>query len=119
MGAPKYDAPKLAPLPVVINDVALIKDSLEASGFEIEVIGLIPEAPMTRTMALRKAGHFSRSAQEGDTLILYYSGHGAHRAGVDYIVPADAVLDDPAMFAEFLVPLDFFMRSKIARPTPS
>jgi Caspase domain len=105
LGVP--DAEHLSKLAMVSNDIALMRSALTHSKYAIEVAGLSPETRLTRTSFLRKLSQFAKSGREGDTLILYYSGHGLHYRGIDYIVPYDAVFDTPEILPEFLVPVDF------------
>jgi hypothetical protein len=105
LGVP--DADNLSKLPMVNGDIALVRSALESSNYAIETAGLTPETRLTRTQLLYRVRQFARSAQEGDTLILFYSGHGLHHEGLDYLVPVDGIFDDPDMLPQYLVPIDF------------
>jgi hypothetical protein len=107
IGVPKYDAQYIKDLPVVINDLNFLRKSLESSEYLVESQGIGDSFGLSRTRIVRAIRDFCDKADSGTTLIIYYSGHGIHHEGVDYLIPPDAFLDDPSMLSEYLIPLDF------------
>jgi hypothetical protein len=93
LGIPSCDAENVSKLSMVENDIVLMQSALKHSKYEIGTAGLSPETKLTRTNLLRRIRQFSKSSEEGETLIIYYSGHGLHYSGVDYVIPTDAAFD--------------------------
>ncbi|MCP4699000.1 MAG: caspase family protein [Gammaproteobacteria bacterium] len=106
VGIPCYDN-KDWNLPVIANDIQRLQTVLEKSDYAVEPH--CPKSPDTIACGrLRKIFTGAcRNAAAGETLLLYFSGHGGHYQGADYLVPADATLDDPESVKEYLLPLDF------------
>ena len=102
MGVREYKKPEIPNLPVVKHDLESIGRVLEDSGYEIRNIGLDDPKDVTRNTISEELHKACRQTQAGDTLILYFSGHGVHYKGKDYLVPWDATLDLPDLFDEYL-----------------
>lgn len=102
-----YDSDRIKNLSIVGNDIELMKSALEPSNYAIEIVGADPRSKLTRNNMVWTIRNFAKSASDGDTIIIYFTGHGIHFNGVDYVMPADAVFDDPENLSDYLVPLDF------------
>ncbi len=93
IGIAKYDRSEIADLPIVRRDVARLQSVLESSGYQVE-----PHCPgkgeggISRSRLRSLIGDACREATEGETLVIYFSGHGGHFNGEDCLVPCDADL---------------------------
>ncbi|MCP2336786.1 HD domain-containing protein [Actinomadura rupiterrae] len=90
---------------VVPRDVSLMADALSGSNYDLRVLGLDDDASGGRMRGeLRRA---CQDAPAGGTLLIYFSGHGVHLNGADYLVPSDAQLSGPdELDIRTLLPLD-------------
>jgi hypothetical protein len=104
IGVPEYENKKLD-LPVVRNDVENLHSSLEKSGFAVRTLGMGDKSETGRNKIAQALRRECRDAKGIETLILYFSGHGVHYEGKDYLVPSDAELDDPDL-EDYLVSTD-------------
>jgi hypothetical protein len=104
IGVPEYENKKLD-LPVVRNDVENLHSSLEKSGFIVRTLGMGDKSETGRNKIAQALRRECRDAKGIETLILYFSGHGVHYEGKDYLVPSDADLDDPDL-EDYLVSTD-------------
>jgi len=73
------------------SDAAEIARSLEEVGFEVELA-----LDLTRRELGRAITRFSSNAKEADISLFYFAGHGIEIDGRNYLVPIDALMDDPA-----------------------
>ena len=73
------------------SDAAEIARSLEEVGFEVELA-----LDLTRRELGRAITKFSSNAKEADISLFYFAGHGIEIDGRNYLVPTDALMDDPA-----------------------
>jgi len=106
IGVPEYESDAIDDLPIVCTDIETLHASLEKSGFSVRSVGTdgIPQTGRSKVLqALRRE---CKEAQGVETLLLYFSGHGMHYRGKDYLIPSDAVLDDADFVEEYLVPTD-------------
>ncbi|AMA54999.1 caspase family protein [Bradyrhizobium sp. CCGE-LA001] len=71
------------------NDAADVGAALKRSGFEPLVVTDLDQAAMQETVL-----RFARAARGADVALFYYSGHALQFAGVNYLVPIDAVVRD-------------------------
>ena len=62
----------------------------------VSVFDLIFETNLDQAGMQEAAIRFSREARSADVALFYYSGHALQYAGVNYLVPVDAVLRDEA-----------------------
>ncbi len=106
IGVPEYQIDTIADIPVVANDLEQLHSVLRESGYaEVKKLGTGDGLPSFNN--IRGAiEDFLAAADSGDTLLLYFSGHGCHFEATDYLFPADARITGPA-FHSYLVPLDF------------
>jgi uncharacterized caspase-like protein len=77
------------PLRNPANDAADVAASLRRSGFD-----LIFETDLDQAGMQDAEIRFAREARSADVALFYYSGHALQYAGVNYLVPVDAVLRD-------------------------
>jgi uncharacterized caspase-like protein len=78
-------------LPNPPHDAADVASAFKRIGFEtILVVNAAKNAMDEATI------QFSRAARTADVAVFYYSGHAMQFAGVNYLVPIDAVLHDEA-----------------------
>jgi len=71
------------------NDAADVAASLKRSGFDVMFEINLDQAGMQEATI-----RFAREARGADIALFYYSGHALQYAGVNYLVPVDAVLRD-------------------------
>lgn len=83
-------------LPNPANDAEDVAAALKSLGFEAMVAVDLDQAGM-QDAAIR----FAREAESADVALFYYSGHAMQFAGVNYLMPIDAVLDDEADLRRF------------------
>nr|MDJ0592011.1 caspase family protein [Pleurocapsa sp. MO_226.B13] len=94
-------------LEIVPNDIEILQQSLEKSGFKVQPLSSSDGKDVTKA-AIRKAiATIGKSDKKFDTLIIYFSGHGIHYQdqGKDYIVTGDASredLKDPDLCHDYL-----------------
>jgi Caspase domain/VHL beta domain len=84
------NAPRLPNPP---NDAEDVGAALKRSGFETILRVDLDKAGMDEA-----AIAFSRAARAADVAVFYYSGHAMQFAGVNYLMPVDARLNDEADF---------------------
>ncbi|NES23994.1 MAG: caspase family protein [Symploca sp. SIO3E6] len=106
IGVPEYESDRIEDLPVVCKDLEVLNSSLEQSGYLVRSLGGDNAAQLTRNRIINSLRRECREARGVDILLLYFSGHGLHYNGRDYLVPADAFLDDPEYIEEYLVSTD-------------
>jgi hypothetical protein len=104
LGAGEYDDPKIRPLPCVRSDLVEVGKWLEKRGYELDESCDLT-GRLTRSQLMDSVSGFLDSARDGDTLLVYLSGHGVHTEGMTYLVPSDARLGR-RKFSVFCVPLD-------------
>lgn len=82
------NAPKL---PNPANDASDVAAALAKSGFDI-----IFETNLDQLGMQEASIRFAREARSADVALFYYSGHALQFAGVNYLLPVDAVVRDEA-----------------------
>ena len=103
IGVPEYDDPGIPALPFVAQDLTRLGIALENVGYDVRV----HDAKQTDPSRIRRAvAQFCSSAQPGQQLLILLSGHGVHRNGKDYLVPASAWLG-ASDFTEDCLELNF------------
>jgi len=105
IGVPQYDVVE-PDLPVVRNDLQILDEALRSSRFEVRKLGDQDLYEPTYCRIRREIRSFCAQANEEDTLLIYFSGHGVHYDNKDYLIPSDATLDDPVNAKEYLIPVD-------------
>jgi len=106
VGVPEYESDAIANLPVVRRDIESLHGALERSGFSVRSLGTESTTQTGRSKILQAFRRECKESQGVETLLLYFSGHGMHYRGKDYLIPSDAILDDPDFVEEYLVPTD-------------
>ncbi|WP_035685647.1 caspase family protein [Bradyrhizobium sp. Cp5.3] len=76
-------------LPNPTNDAADVGAALKRAGFDPLVATDLDQAAMQEAVL-----RFARDARGADVALFYYSGHALQFAGVNYLVPVDAVVRD-------------------------
>ena len=106
IGVPNYFSKDIPGLDIVDQDLADMYAVLEKSNYivtPLDTDNLISLSSVNILAAIRRECQNTRNVE---TLLLYFSGHGLHYNGKDYLVPSDAILDDPALFEKSLVSVD-------------
>lgn len=106
IGVPEYDSDKIDNLLIVNQDIELLHSSLEKSGFSVRSLGTDGELTSTQNKIKQAIRKECKEAKNTDVLLLYFSGHGIHYQGKDYLVPSDADLDDAEAIQDYLIPTD-------------
>ncbi|MFG3024683.1 caspase family protein [Streptomyces sp. NPDC048254] len=89
IGASDYDAPGIAPLPFVPEDMAALGKALRQRSYDDVVIAR-PRKQVSANFVNLEVGRFLRRSRSGDTLLICLSGHGYHAGAQDYFLPEDA-----------------------------
>ena len=105
IGVSEYESDAIPDLPIVCQDLKSLHAALEKSGFAVRSLG---EDGLSygRSKILQTLRRECKAAQKLEILLLYFSGHGMHFRGKDYLIPSDAALDDAEAVEEYLVPID-------------
>ena len=106
IGVPEYDKEAIPNLPVVHNDIRDLASVLERSKYTVRKLGTGGGDPASRNNTRGAIEDALSEAGTGDTLLVYFSGHGAHYDGKDWLVPSDGRITGPK-FHDYLVHLDF------------
>jgi len=72
-----------------VNDATDVAAVLKRSGFDV-ALGLNLDQAAMQEATIR----FAREARDADVALFYYSGHALQFAGVNYLVPVDAIVHD-------------------------
>lgn len=88
IGNSQYSAQ--TPLRNPSSDASTIASSLEKIGFEVELA-----LDLSRRELGRSITKFSSRAKKSDISLFYFAGHGIEINGRNYLVPTDAMMDDP------------------------
>ena len=90
IGNSRYD---VRPLDNPTNDAQAI-DKVLKSGLEFDLVTL--KLNLRRDEMVRALQEFEREARGADIAIVFFAGHGAEFAGVNYLIPTDAKLEREA-----------------------
>ncbi len=71
------------------NDADDLASALKRVGFDVALERDLDKRGMERAIA-----QFARDARDADAALFYYAGHGLQHRGLNYLMPADARLDD-------------------------
>ena len=96
VGIAEYDDPGVRQLPFVTDALSAVGGALESRGYVVEDASG-PNGRVDRTELLIRVSKFIDSAERGDTLLVFLSGHGAHSDEVDYLIPSNASLAWPRL----------------------
>ncbi|MEL6130513.1 MAG: caspase family protein, partial [Cyanobacteria bacterium J06628_4] len=105
VGVPEYESSALEDLPVVRRDLEILHAAVEQSGYSVRTMGTEGIDQTGQNKLLRAFRRELLHARGLDVLLLYFSGHGIHYEGSDYLLPSDADFDDPA-FVQYLITPD-------------
>jgi phospholipase C len=83
-----------------VNDVFLMSQTLQRSGYDSAEIRLLLDERATHEEILRRLNWLVDDARPGDERVFFYSGHGAQ-------IPQYGPSDEPDHMDETLVPVDF------------
>ncbi len=107
LGVPRQESPAIASLSVVHRDLDIVADALRASRYEVTTIDLGSRYETSANHLRFSIGQFCKDEQsDGATLLLYFSGHGVHWEGLNWLVGCDARTDDLDDFRSGLVAAD-------------
>jgi len=105
IGVSTYIHYPAAPLPAVIADLNALEAALTDEGYRVDVLGKDPRAP-TFASVCNFLHDACTLARDGDTLLIYFSGHGVHHNGRDFLVPTDARLTSARLIPRNAVAVD-------------
>ncbi|MGO7532818.1 caspase family protein [Rhizobium leguminosarum] len=69
------------------NDIAVMRETLEAAGFDVSTLENGTRAKMSAALA-----SFEEKVADADIGLVYYSGHGVEVNGENFLIPVDAAL---------------------------
>src|SRR5450830_532104 len=87
-------------------DAEMVATTLKTLDPEFD-IRMVPANQRDRSGLLNAFEAFSASLTEGDVALVFYSGHGLERNGVNYLVPADAQLAEAGREGFEYISIDF------------
>ncbi|NEQ50957.1 MAG: hypothetical protein F6K11_12620 [Leptolyngbya sp. SIO3F4] len=105
IGVSEYESNAFDNLPVVRRDLEILHTALEKSDYSVRTIGAEDSDQTGRTKILKALRKECREAKGVEVLLLYFSGHGIHYEGRDYLIPSDADFED-LDFEEYLITPD-------------
>lgn len=91
-----------APLSNPANDVAAMKATLTAAGFDV----VVAKTNLSRPDMSRALGDFQSKANGADIAVVFFSGHGMEVGGTNYLIPTDAKLASERDVKFEAIPLD-------------
>jgi hypothetical protein len=95
LGVPRQDSQYITSLGVVENDLERVAAALRSSRYEVDLIGLADRGEFAANSLRRRIRKFCQDPQSrGATLLIYFSGHGLHWKGRNWLVAGDAHPDD-------------------------
>ncbi|MCC7491152.1 MAG: SUMF1/EgtB/PvdO family nonheme iron enzyme [Fimbriimonadaceae bacterium] len=100
VGVNNYQSRQINPLTYAVADATALRDFLVAgdgAGVPADRITLLEDGASadlrpTRENLLHHLGSVAAATAKGETLLVYFAGHGVNRKGEDYLLPADADL---------------------------
>ena len=105
IGVSEYESNAFENLPVVRRDLEILHAALEKSDYAVRTVGAEDSDQTGRTKILKALRKACREAKGVEVLLLYFSGHGIHYEGRDYLIPSDADFED-LDFEEYLITPD-------------
>lgn len=88
-----HDDKNISPVDYALNDAEQFLQSIIELGCRSENFEYLVGDRATKTAILQKIKQVSRNAQRGDTIILYYAGHGFYSSGKNLISSVDTFLN--------------------------
>ncbi|WP_163549799.1 caspase family protein [Candidatus Frankia nodulisporulans] len=101
VGVTDYGDPGITKMPFIADELRGLATALTATGYTVSTYA---DAADLSSLSIA-VEDFVRHAPPGATLLIMLSGHGVHRAGKDYLVPATARLR-AADFTRHCLPID-------------
>lgn len=90
IGVSEYECDALEDLPIVQRDLEILHAVLEKSHYTVRLLGTEGVDDTGQNKVLRALRRELLNAKDIDVLLLYFSGHGIHYEGKDYLIPSDA-----------------------------
>lgn len=92
VGVNKYEHAKLQPLQYAVNDATELKSVLEEASYKVVLLTNDTETKPTRDAINKSIRDLLRQAQNGDTVVMAFAGHGLQFEGDkdSYFCPIDA-----------------------------
>lgn len=84
-----------APLETPINDVTALDDNLKKIGFQTLVVKNASQNDLYSAV-----DSFIRANKDSETLLFFYAGHAIQLNGRNYLIPVDALIDDPDLLSK-------------------
>ncbi len=106
IGVPYYRIDSVPNLPFIRKDFTRLQEALESSRYMVKVVGIDGIEHVSIGILRQEVYKFCREADNQDTLIILFSGHGLHYDGKSYLIPYDVDLSDPDI-KRYLVCVDF------------
>lgn len=106
IGVPEYDSDQISNLDIVRQDIEFLHISLEKSGFSVRSLGTDGGTISSQNKIKQEIRKEFSEAKKTDVLLIYFSGHGIHYEGIDYLAPSDANLDNQRYLKEYLIYAD-------------
>jgi Tfp pilus assembly protein PilF len=92
----------VAPLPNPVRDATMIAEQLRSVGFQSVTLA----KDLTRDALVDTLRKFAIDSENADWALVYYAGHGIEVAGLNYLIPVDAMLASDRAVAFETVPLE-------------
>jgi hypothetical protein len=102
VGVINYKKQSIPNLPAVAVDCRHMRRIFEHSN--IDILEELRDVGVTELYTTLR--RICRSSRNTDDLIIYFSGHGQAFRGRDYLMPADATVEDIEIIRKVLVPVD-------------
>ncbi|MFE4684466.1 caspase family protein [Streptomyces sp. NPDC056721] len=112
IAVPRYELAEEFPdlTPAVHKDAETLDTALRTSGFTVELLGLAPDQPASRSRIRSAISRICCTAPPDATVLIHFTGHGFSLDGADLLVPCDAQLswvdDPPEVDPDTLIGLD-------------
>ena len=103
LGISEYDG--LPAIQTAAVDARAVAESLERNRFKV----VARSGRQDRTEILNAFRDFLSTVRRGDTVVVYFSGHGFEHNGINYIVPSGMTQIQEERLSLEAVPLEYFM----------
>lgn len=97
------------------NDARLITASLEAAGFQVELV--LDADQQNMKQAILRLGARLAAAGKGATGLFYYAGHGMQTGDINYLIPVGAVITGEEDVDKETVAADVVLNQMVAAGT--
>jgi hypothetical protein len=92
LAVPENGIDKKLNLPVVRTDAGLLARALRESSYDVTVCGIDAPSHVSKNLIAIAIRNACEGVPEDGTLLIFFSGHGVHSDGHDYLLPWDADL---------------------------